>query len=290
VAEGNLARRLAFAAVAIPAVLLAAWLGGWALALLLAALGALGAREVFDLAGRQGIDPLRRLGMLGAAGAPLLVALGLVGPRPGAWAELLEYLGALWFLLVLSAAVSRRGPQGRPLAAVAVTVFGAMYGGWLLCFALLLRHPAPGPLADGRVGTALLLFPLVLTWAGDTAAYAGGTAIGGAKLAPVISPAKTWSGAAAGLFATVAVGLLYAAVVFARVGVSVGLGEALVLGLAIGLVGQFGDLAESLLKREAGLKDSSSLIPGHGGVLDRLDSLYFVLPVTALLLGAMGIA
>jgi phosphatidate cytidylyltransferase len=109
----------------------------------------------------------------------------------------------------------------------------------------------------------------------------GGRAIGGPKLAPAISPGKTWSGAIAGVVAGTLTGALYALVVFPHVQVRFAVIVALALAFALSIIGQIGDLAESLLKREAGVKDSSRLIPGHGGVLDRLDSLYFVLPVTA---------
>ncbi|HTK56591.1 MAG TPA: phosphatidate cytidylyltransferase, partial [Gemmatimonadales bacterium] len=105
--------------------------------------------------------------------------------------------------------------------------------------------------------------------------------LGGPKLAPVVSPRKTWAGAIGGLIggiaATIAIGLW----VFPRLGMAVGVLPLVVIGVAIGILAQVGDVAESLFKREAGVKDSSSLIPGHGGVLDRLDSLYFVLPATA---------
>ncbi len=126
-----------------------------------------------------------------------------------------------------------------------------------------------------------MLLPLIATWICDTAAMGAGSAIGGPKLAPVVSPNKTWAGAVGGLAggtaATVAIGLW----IFPRQGLVVGIVPLLVIGVAIGILAQVGDVAESLFKREVGVKDSSSLIPGHGGVLDRLDSLYFVLPATA---------
>jgi phosphatidate cytidylyltransferase len=112
---------------------------------------------------------------------------------------------------------------------------------------------------------------------------------GGPKMAPRVSPNKTWSGGISGFVGTIAVSVIYAAVVFPRAGVTVSLAEALVLGAVISVAGQLGDVAESLFKREVGVKDSSALLPGHGGVLDRLDSLYFVLPVTALLYRLAGV-
>jgi phosphatidate cytidylyltransferase len=283
-------RRIAFAVVAIPSVIAIAWIGRWALAALLAAAAVLGVRELFDLARKQGIEPLGRLGMLGAALTPLAVAITLFAP--GLAADLIQdgYAFLVWLLLILGAALARRGPDRRPLAAVAVTVLGVLYAAWLPSFALRLRHPLPRPvLNDATVGMALLFYPLVLTWVGDSAAMAGGRAIGGAKMAPVVSPTKTWAGGISGLFGTVSLSLIYAALVFKRAGLSVSLAEALLFGVVISAVGQAGDVVESLFKREVGAKDSSTLIPGHGGVLDRLDSLYFVLPVTALLYRVAGV-
>ena len=283
-------RRVAFAVVAIPVVVGIAWLGAWVFASLLAVAAALGAREVYGFARQQGIEPLRRTGMVAAALTPFAVALTIFAP--GTVAELIGsgYLLLGFLLGVLALALWRRGPTGRPLPAAAVTIFGVLYAGWLLSFALRLRHPyATASFDDARVGMALLFYPLLLTWIGDSLAMAGGRTFGGPKMAPVISPNKTWAGGISGLFGTVAVSLIYAAVVFTRVGVSVSLGEALIFGAVISVAGQVGDLAESLFKREIGVKDSSTLIPGHGGVLDRLDSLYFVVPVTALLYRLAGI-
>ena len=285
--SGNLLRRLAFSAVAIPAAVALIYLGGWPLAALLAVAGCLGVREVYDFGARLGIDPLRRSGMAAALLTPL--ATYWAKGSEVHFAEPALYLAAVWLIAVVALAAWRRGPGGKPLAAVAVTVFGAVYAGSLPAFALVLRHPSGvGP--SSWVGAALLLFPLAVTWIGDTAAYAGGTAIGGPKLAPTLSPRKTWAGALAGLaFSLLAAGA-YARWVLAPAGRPVGLAAALAMGAAIAVAGQVGDVSESVFKREVGLKDSSTLIPGHGGVLDRLDSLYFVLPVTAGLYHLFGVA
>ena len=269
--------RVAFSAVAIPAAVVAAYIGGWVLAALLAVVGVLAVREVYDLAAATGIDPLRRSGMAAAMVLPL--ATFWAKGSEIHFAEPALNLGALWMLAVVAAAAWRRGPGGRPLAAVAVTVFAVLYAPGLLCFAIVLRHPT-GVGLDSGVGTALLFFPLALTWIGDTAAMAG-KLIGGPRLAPVLSPNKTWAGAACGLGATLLAAWAYATWILDPLGRPLPLVGALVAGAAISVTGQVGDLAESLFKREVGVKDSSTLIPGHGGMLDRVDSLLFVLPVTA---------
>jgi phosphatidate cytidylyltransferase len=276
---GNLTKRILFAVVAIPATAGVLWLGGWWLALAVAVLAVLGAREVYDLARRQGVEPLATIGYAGAAAIPLAAWAA----RSTVWiAAAAGYALTLWLLAVLVVAM-RRGPTRRPLAAVGVTSFGALYAAAPLAFLLTIRHGPAAPLA----GFALVLLPLAVTWICDTAAYMVGSQVGGPKLAPVLSPRKTWSGAVGGV-----AGALLAATLLGpllqRAGGALSLAQLLGLGLLVGIVGQVGDVAESLLKREAGVKDSSTLIPGHGGVLDRLDSLYFVIPASAALYRLYG--
>lgn len=277
----NLVQRIAVSAVAIPLAVAVIWVGGWPLAAVLAGLGVLGAREVYDLARRQGIDALDRTGWLAAAAIPFL-AYWARGGGP------VFYLGALWLMAALGVAMVRRGPEGRPLAAVAVTLFGSLYASGLLAFLLAIRH---GVNADHRPFAYLCLtvLPLAITWIGDTAAMAAGTTIGGPKLAPVLSPKKTWSGAIAGAVAGVGTAVAAGLLVLNGQGWRFGVWELLLLGLVVSVVGQVGDVAESLIKREAGVKDSSALIPGHGGVLDRLDSLYFAIPAAAGLFKLYGV-
>lgn len=282
----NLAQRIAVSAIAIPLAVGVVWLGGWPLAAVLAALGVLGTREIYDLARRQGIDALDRTGWLAAAAIPLL-AYWAKGSETH-WAEPALYLGALWVMATLVVAMVRRGPSGRPLAVVSVTLFGCLYASALLAFLIPIRHgtnAANQPFAY----LCLTLFPLVLTWIGDTAAMAAGTAFGGPKLAPVLSPKKTWAGAIGGTASCLIVSLALGFLVLNRQGWHFDVGQLLLVGFVVSVVGQVGDVAESLFKREAGVKDSSALIPGHGGVLDRLDSLYFVVPAAAGLFKLFGV-
>ena len=172
------------------------------------------------------------------------------------------------------------------------TVFGALYTGGLLSFGYALRYHdyAVGGVQIGAVpvaaGAVVLGLPLLLTWASDIGAFFVGRAVKGPKLMPSISPGKTRSGAIGGLLASVLVCWLYvqyALVPFAQLALDTK--GIIIFGVLISVAAQLGDLVESMLKREAGVKDSSNLLPGHGGVLDRLDSLFFVLPTAHLLLG-----
>jgi phosphatidate cytidylyltransferase len=282
----NLVQRMAVAAIAIPLVAGIIWLGGWTLAAMLAVLGVLGAREIYDIARRQGIEPLERTGWLAAAAIPLL-AYWAKGSETH-WAEPALYLGAIWLMLLLVIAMARRGPSGRPLASVSITMFGCLYASGLLAFLIGIRHGTNAVVRPGAY-VLLTLLPLVITWICDTAAMAVGTAVGGPKLAPVLSPNKTLAGAVGGTLGGIITALALGKFLLNRQGWQFGAGQLLLFGLVVSIVGQIGDVAESLLKREAGLKDSSSLIPGHGGVLDRLDSLYFVVPAAAGLYRMFGV-
>jgi phosphatidate cytidylyltransferase len=286
--DSELVRRVGFAVVAIPLALLVVWYGGLPLAGLLAAAGALGTGELFRLAERGGIRPARLLGLATAAAIPLLAYLALA--RPSVASAVTGgglYVAALWLLLLLTWVLVARAPAERPLDAVSVTLLGVAYTGGLPAFLLLIRH---GQLPERSwAGAWLVFFPLVVTWVCDTAAMFGGRTVGGPKLAPTVSPGKTRSGAVAGVVGALAVAPVFSTWVFPRVGIELRLWQAVAVAATLSVVGQVGDLVESLFKRQAGVKDSSHLIPGHGGVLDRLDSLYFVVPATAAMYRFFGV-
>jgi len=280
----NLLVRIAVAVPAIAGALLALWLGGWVLAAVLAVLGVLGTNEVYAFAKKQGIEPLEWVGFLAAAAFPLATywVKGYADWEP------VVYAGAVWLLVALVVAATR-GPERHPLTALAVTTFGPLYASALLAFLVAIRH---GPHVDAhpRGSVALAVMPLVITWVCDTCAMAAGTLVGGRKLAPVLSPRKTWAGAVGGVAGGLLAALLYGRFALDRVALHLGVWQLVTVGIVVVLAAQVGDVAESLFKREAGVKDSSSLIPGHGGVLDRLDSVYFVAPVAAGLFRVFGLA
>lgn len=277
----ELRARVLSALVAIPLTAAAVYAGGPALAVLLAALGALGAREVFALARRQSYRPLATIGVPLAAALPLVVHVHRLG-----WIARPMSLAAVVFVALLGAVLFARRADEQPLASMAVTTFGALYAGGLLAFGYLLRHH-PWTVSAAS-GVAFVGFPVILTWVSDIAAFVVGKALGKTKLMPSVSPAKTRAGTIGALMAAALAAVAYDVWVlrpFAQL--ALGWERAVLVGLAISAVGQIGDLVESLLKREAGVKDSGRLFPGHGGALDRLDSLLFALPVAYLLLGAL---
>lgn len=281
----NLAKRIAFAVVAIPLALGIVWFGGWPLVLVVAAAAVLGARELLGFARLQQVRPLGRTALVSSAMVPVLVYLAITSmPEIVGWSWML--LG-LWLVALLSIALARRGPTERPLTATAVTAFAVLYPAGLASFLVAIRHLQFGN--QSWPGAWLVFFPLVVTWICDTAAMFAGRAIGGPKLWPQISPGKTWAGSIAGVVGALLTVPLMNALVLERMGIALPLLQGLAFGLVLGVVGQVGDLAESLFKREVGVKDSSSLIPGHGGVLDRFDSLYFVLPVSAAMYRLFGV-
>ncbi|MDE3129090.1 MAG: phosphatidate cytidylyltransferase [Gemmatimonadota bacterium] len=286
-------RRVLFALIAAPIVLAILGVGGAPLAALLAVASAIAAWEFFRLAREAGNQPLDDIG-IGLAGlTPLAVHaryLGLYVVRP---VDVVVIV-----LVVCGLALWMRGTHGQPIASLAITFFGALYTGGTLSFAYVLRYHeyalgGRDVYFGGRhvlvaAGAALVVLPVIVTWATDIGAYAVGRSLGERKLMPSVSPGKTVAGAVGGLAAGVVVTWLYARWVLHPVA-QLGLTPAgiVVFGAVASAAAQVGDLFESLLKREAGVKDSSQLIPGHGGLLDRVDSLIFVLPVAYFLLGLL---
>lgn len=271
--QSQLAKRVLFAAVAVPISLFVVYLGGAALAGLLSIAAAISAWEFFRIVRVDRVEPFSHVGIVMAAALPLVVHARYLGvARPTiTWVALLA-------LLLFGLAIVRRGPSRAPTAAVGITLLGILYTGGLLAYAYALRHHryAVGDLA----GATLLAFPLVLTWTSDTGAFAVGSALGRHKLIPRISPGKTIEGAIGALVLCVIASLAYAKLALVPwAHLALPAWGAVTFGLLASVAVQTGDLAESLLKREGGVKDSSQLIPGHGGVLDRLDGMLFVLPV-----------
>lgn len=252
--------------------------GSWLLLLAIAA-GLAGAQEVVSLLAAGGYHPRASL----VYGGTLLVvasnAVPLFWLKPDdelarlAW-PLLAFAGCL--LAAFVGEMRRYERPGGVMVNVALAVFGVAYIGLTLSFACQLR--ILGGATDGLIGLAALICVVKL---GDIGAYTIGRLFGRHKLAPVLSPGKTWEGAAGGI-AFACLGALLAIVLLPRaLGVTLGqhAWSWLLFGPAVGIAGMVGDLAESLFKRDVGRKDSSTWLPGFGGVLDILDSILFAAPV-----------
>ena len=259
--RGGLARRLLSAVVGVPLVALLIWLDQprWPFVLFVLALAAVAQWELYRMFRRVGVEAPAGPGL--ALGALVVLAFAAGGAsRPWLVPLVLSFAVAAGLSLGLRPV---NGPS-QDWTAVALVLLGVCYCAWLLGHAIWLRA-----LPNGAGLTYLLVG---VTWSGETAAYFAGRRWGRRRLAPRISPAKTVEGAVAQVAVSVLAALLG--------GRLIGLPPAhgLGMGLLLGLVGQVGDLAESFLKRSAQTKDAGGLVPGHGGLLDRLDSLLFNAP------------
>jgi len=173
------------------------------------------------------------------------------------------------FIFVLGAVaivLGTRRPLVETLPALGISASALLFVAFPLSFAVRVHGRAP-------VGPQLLLFALVITWAGDTAAYFVGRAVGRHPFAPHLSPKKTWEGAFGSIFGSLIIGAAFTRWLFAPLPV------VLAMAAAGNIAGQCGDLLESAYKRSAGVKDSGELLPGHGGILDRIDAMILAIPV-----------
>jgi phosphatidate cytidylyltransferase len=210
--------------------------------------------------------------MVAAAKVPPLTYFGLIWTLLFILSPHFDY-SLLTPLLLASAVILpliwliRRRQKEEALTSWAWTVVGILYVGWLLSYLVALR----GVDAGGDAGRDWVFFALFTTFGSDTAAFFAGQALGRHKLAPHISPNKTWEGAIAGVLGAIIVSLLVVTIL----NLPLSYGQAILLGLLVSIWGQLGDLTESRFKRAMGVKDSGKLLPGHGGVLDRIDSVVF---------------
>ncbi|MEK7778014.1 MAG: phosphatidate cytidylyltransferase [Chloroflexota bacterium] len=249
----SLPRRLSTAAVGIPVILLFIWAGGYPFTALVGLAALLGLWEFYRLSNVQSIWLQRTPGMV------VTVLLVATGYQIANWMVLLVLCG---LLALLSAHRGRIPSSARPWL---LTLAGPLYLGATLSYAVALRG-----LVQGR---EWVLLAVLSTFSVDTFAYIVGKAIGRHRMAPMVSPGKTWEGAVAGLAAGVAATVVLDTVL----SLPLATWEAAALGTGIGVVAQAGDLLESALKRAAKAKEAGWLIPGHGGILDRLDSIVFTL-------------
>jgi phosphatidate cytidylyltransferase len=261
----NAVSRLVVAAAAAPIVLGFVYLGGWWLFAVVAVAAAVALHEYWLLA--RALSPLAAAGYIG-------VVLGLVGAKTGGVGWMIGGVLIAFPLAFLMKGISES--RQAPTISISATVMGTVWIGCGLSFMLLLRDlPLHGRLATFTVVLAI--------WAGDTFAYFGGRLLGRHRMAPNTSPGKTWEGFAFGTAATV-----FVAFVALYKSDFLTIGESLVLGAVIAVSAPLGDLYESMLKRDAGVKDTGTLLGGHGGVLDRIDALLFAAPAAYFCIVAFG--
>lgn len=272
--DAALPLRIASAVVFLPLLVLAARVGGlvW-LGFTLLVVG-LGLREFYRMMESKGLAPHWKSGTFAGLLLPIGTYLRLQTGRTVEW-----NLGALFTVLVgaILLAELRRGAGKQAVGNIAATLLGVVYLGWFGSHIALLRELPRAWELPYALGASFALLPFFLVWTCDTAAYAVGLAFGRTRLMPDVSPHKSVEGAVAGLLAAVGAAFL-ARAWFAPYLTAL---DAVALGTLVGVLGQLGDLVESLLKRDADTKDTSRIIPGHGGVLDRFDSILFAAPVTA---------
>lgn len=250
-----LTQRIISALVGIPLIVLAVWLGGIPLILLTGLITVLGLREMTEMLEKLGLKPSLWLAVAGG----LIMTAGSFLYKDGYPGPTITII--LFMHLLATVALYPR----YSLFDSAGTMMGTMYVGLLNYFYLLRMLP------DGWIW---LIFTLTATWATDTMAYFVGMAFGRRRIAPALSPKKTLEGAVGGF-----AGSILVAAAFSLIYSFLPLSKVLLLGLALGAAAQVGDLLESAFKRQAGVKDSSDLIPGHGGILDRIDSTLFTAPL-----------
>lgn len=265
--------RVLTAVVFIPILILVSRAGGvWFLALVEGIL-IVGCREFYTLMEAKGVNPSKKTG--------IVVAVLLCVTAYFSGVELLGFfLAALMIAITLRELFRTR--IAFPIYDIATTVFGVIYVGWLMAHLVLLREAPHEVGLPYRAGSAFLLYAFLMAWGCDTGAYFFGRAFGTRKLFPRVSPKKSVQGAAAGFLTAFGMAFLGRAwfVQDASGEPLLTVAQTAVLGALVGVANQLGDLVESLVKRDAQVKDASQFVPGHGGVLDIFDGLLFSAPVT----------
>ena len=260
--NSSLPSRVASAAIALPILIAAVWAGGYWFSAFVAIAAGVAGWEISAVAGIRN----RALVATTVSGSVALIAAGHYISTQTAVAGLVAPIALLAALAGLMTLQWLRSPGNDFMRAVLV-IAAIAYAGGLLYHAPLLRNH--------ETGMEWVLFLLAVTFASDTGAYFVGKAFGKRPLAPTISPSKTWEGAAGGTLAALLAGFI----AYLFMSTQAPVWHVVVLAGIAGVAGQVGDLAESRLKRVFDAKDSGWVVPGHGGILDRLDSIVFSLPV-----------
>jgi len=265
-AASDLTLRIISALVLLGLFMATLLLGGWFFTFFVGAVMVVAVGEFYATLRRHGFVPLSLFGLLAALGSA--VAAHLAGPGPMLVVFLATIVAVTLFFSVL--------PRRRPVDNAATTILGAAWVAPLALATTVRRAPD---------GIALILMIVLLTAFFDIGSYFAGRAIGRNPLAPVLSPKKTWEGFVGGIVTAVAVAALLSTVDY----FIVDLRQALILTAIVVLLAPLGDAAESMIKRSLGVKDMGSVLPGHGGMLDRIDAFLFVVPFAYLYFRTIGL-
>lgn len=268
--SSNLRQRILVAIIGVPILFALAILGGFFLLAAVDLVILIGSWEFFEMASKKGASPNRILGIIGALAISWDFCLAHVKYTP------IIVVATLILLLIYE--LWRKGTSS-PIINISSTLLGIFFVGFLLSHLLLIRQLPGVEGVDHLLGGYLVVLVFSLVWICDTAAYFVGTHFSKHKLFPRVSPNKTIEGTVGGLLGAVAMAMV-AQIFLSRILKVHDLitFDYLLLGCLAGTVGQVGDLVESHMKRDAGIKESSRILPGHGGVLDRFDSLLFAAP------------
>ncbi|MBN2185312.1 MAG: phosphatidate cytidylyltransferase [Candidatus Krumholzibacteriota bacterium] len=268
---GSLISRLIMSAIFIPCLLIIARRGGIYYLILIDLIILVGLWEFYRMMEAKGLRPYKIIGVLSGLALPWYIFF-----QQGIYANLL--LSVIFIGIMISELW--RKEKGLAVYHISVTIFGVFYVAWLGSHLFLIRELPHLIGQDYSVGFSYVILIFVLTWSYDTGAYTMGRLFGRHKLFPSISPSKTIEGSIGGVIFSI-IGIFIAR---AFIALQIPWLDAVLLAVIASVVGQLGDLVESMLKRDVDIKDSSDAIPGHGGILDRFDSLLFTAPVIYYLL------
>ncbi len=262
----SVVKRVVAGIIFLPCLVLIAHRGGYFFLGLVDIMILVGLWEFYAMMEAKGLRPYKTMGILSGLALSWYVFF-----QQGIYANL--FLSVI-FIAIMVLELARR-EKGMAVYHVSVTVFGVFYVAWLGSHLVLLRELPHLKGLDYSLGFSFVILTFIVTWSFDTGAYFVGSWLGTHPLMPSVSPGKTLEGAMGGLMCSAA-GVLAAR---ATIAPYISIPEALGLAFVSSVIGQLGDLSESMIKRDVKIKDSSKTIPGHGGVLDRFDSILFTAPL-----------
>jgi phosphatidate cytidylyltransferase len=262
----SVAKRVLASIIFIPCLVIIARRGGYYYLALIDIMILIGMWEFYKMMEAKGLRPYKTMGILSGLALSWYMFF-----QQGVYANLLM---SVIFIGIMALELARKD-KGLAVYHVSVTVFGVFYVAWLGSHLILLRELPHLKGLDYSLGFSFVIMTFAITWCYDTGAYFVGSWLGRRQILPSVSPGKTYEGAIGGVLCSI-VGML---VCRATIAPYMALLPGIALAIAASIVGQLGDLSESMIKRDAKIKDSSKTIPGHGGVLDRFDSLLFTAPL-----------